>query len=208
MPKYDAVGFDLLTALLRTWPLWEEIAASVAAGQRWHSASQSLLRGRAYYPFEDNLRQAAAEAGLAADRADELIHRWGEFEPWPDTPGTLAALAALAALRPVRTFIVTNCSEELALRAAARAGEFDLVMTAERAGAYKPDPRPYRAALDVLGLAPERVLFVAGSAHDVGGASRLGMDVYWANRGSAARPTDATALREEPDLRGLLEVLK
>lgn len=201
-PRYDAVGFDLLTALLRTWPLWEEIAGGVEAGQRWHTASQSLLRGRDYYPFEDNLRQAAEQAGLPADRADELIRRWGEFEPWPDTPGTLAALP------PVRTFIVTNCSEELGLRAARRAGDFDLVMTAERAGAYKPDPRPYRAALDALGLAPERVLFVAGSAHDVGGASRLGMDVYWANRGSAGPPGDATALREEPDLRGLLEVLR
>lgn len=56
MPRFDAVGFDLLTALLRTWPLWEEIAGDEAAGRRWHAASQSLLRGRAYYPFEDNLR--------------------------------------------------------------------------------------------------------------------------------------------------------
>ena len=199
--KYDAVGFDLLTALLRTWPLWEQIAGSVAAGQRWHSASQSLLRGRPYYPFEDNLREAASEAGLTREHAEELIRRFGEFEPWPDTPGVLAALPE------VHTFIVTNASESLGLRAAARAGTFDLVMTAERAGAYKPDPRPYRAALDALGLAPERVLFVAGSAHDVGGASRLGMSVYWANRGSVAAPSDATALREEPDLRGLLPLL-
>src|SRR6266542_2773923 len=83
-----------------------------------------------------------------------------------------------------------------------------LVMTAERAGAYKPDPRPYRAALDALRLDPRRVLFVAGSAHDVGGASRVGMDVYWANRGGVRAPTNAKALREEPDLRGLVDVLE
>lgn len=201
MTRFDAVGFDLLTALLRTWPLWEEIAGDEAAGQRWHTASQSLLRGRPYYPFEDNLRQAAAQAGLAPECADELIRRWGDFEPWPDTPGVIAALTG------VRTFIVTNCSVLLGLRAAERAGTFDLVMTAERAGAYKPDPRVYRAALDALGLVPERVLFVAGSAHDVGGAMRLGMHVYWANRGAVPPPADATALREEPDLRGLLEVI-
>lgn len=200
--RYDAVGFDLLTALLRTWPLWEEIAGNEASGQRWHAASQARLRGRPYYPFEHNLREAAAEAGLAPDRAEELIRRWGEFEPWPDTPGVLAALPA------VRRFIVTNCSERLGLRAAARAGAFDLVITAERAGAYKPDPRPYRAALEALGLPPARVLFVAGSAHDVGGASRVGMDVYWANRGGVPAPTDALALREEPDLRGLLDLTR
>jgi FMN phosphatase YigB (HAD superfamily) len=81
-------------------------------------------------------------------------------------------------------------------------------MTAEEAGAYKPDPRPYRAALTALGLAPGEVLFVAGSAHDVGGATRVGMDVYWANRGNAPLPTDATALRVEPDFRGLREVVE
>lgn len=199
--RFDAVGFDLLTALLHTWPLWHEVAGSVEAGERWHSASQRLLRGRDYYPFEQNLRDAAIEADLGADRADELIRRWGDFEPWPDT------MEAIAALSGARTFIVTNCSEVLGHRAAAVLGPFELVMTAERAGAYKPDPRPYAAALAALKLPAERVLFVAGSAHDVGGASRLGMDVYWANRGGVPAPVDAVALREEPDLRGLLEVL-
>ena len=75
-------------------------------------------------------------------------------------------------------------------------------MTAEEAGAYKPDPLPYRMALDRLDLDPAEVLFVAGSAHDVGGAARVGMDVYWANRGGVAAPTDGTALRQEPDFRG------
>ena len=89
-----------------------------------------------------------------------------------------------------------------------RVGTFDLVMTAEEAGAYKPDARPYRAALAALALEPRDVLFVAGSAHDVGGASRVGMDVYWANRGNAAAPTDAAALRMAPDLRGLAALLE
>jgi FMN phosphatase YigB (HAD superfamily) len=62
-------------------------------------------------------------------------------------------------------------------------------------------------ALERLGLDPAEVLFVAGSAHDVGGAARVGMDVYWANRGGASPPTDGTAVREEPDFRALLEML-
>jgi FMN phosphatase YigB (HAD superfamily) len=81
-------------------------------------------------------------------------------------------------------------------------------MTAEEAGAYKPDPRPYQAALDALGLAGRDVLFVAGSAHDVGGAVRVGMDVYWANRGNVPPPADAVAVRTEPDLRGLSALLE
>ena len=49
---------------------------------------------------------------------------------------------------------------------------FDVVVTAERAGYYKPDPRPYRMALDELGIAAGRCLFVAGSAYDLFGTQR------------------------------------
>jgi 2-haloalkanoic acid dehalogenase type II len=200
--RYRAVGFDLLTALLDTWSLWADVAGDRPLGLRWHAASQELLRGRDYRPFEDVVRDAAAQVGLTRTRADELLRRWGEFEPWPDVPDTLARLGE------TMRFIVTNCSRALGDRAARRAGTFDLVVTAEEAGAYKPDPRPYRTALSALGLEPRDVLFVAGSAHDVGGASRVGMDVYWANRGDAPLPTDASALRIEPDFRGLLEVVE
>ena len=43
-------------------------------------------------------------------------------------------------------------------------------MSAERAGHYKTAPEAYRSALDALALPPKRVLFVAGSSHDVPGA--------------------------------------
>jgi 2-haloacid dehalogenase len=145
---------------------------------------------------------AAATVAIDRPKADELLQRWGESKPWPDVPEVLSHLNSYT------RFIVTNCSERLGALAAARAGTFDLVMTAERAGAYKPDPRPYRAALDALALQGRRVLFVAGSAHDVGGASRAGMDVYWANRGRVPAPADAKAIREEADLRGLVEMLE
>jgi len=200
--RYEAIGFDLLTALLDSWSLWSDVAGDRELGMRWHAASQALLRGKEYTPFEDTVRDAAREIGLPGEKADELLRRWGEFDTWPDVPAVLPRLSG-----HVR-FIVTNCSERLGVIAASQAGSFDLVMTAERAGAYKPDPRPYRAALDALRLDPRRVLFVAGSAHDVGGASRVGMDVYWANRGGVRAPTDAKALREEPDLRGLVDVLE
>jgi 2-haloacid dehalogenase len=200
--RYAAVGFDLLTALLDSWSLFANVAGGRELGMRWHAASQSLLRGRPYRPFEDIVREAAGTIGIDRPKADELLRRWGESAPWPDVPDVLSHLNSYT------RFIVTNCSERLGALAAARAGTFDLVMTAERAGAYKPDPRPYRAALDALVLHRQRVLFVAGSAHDVGGASRAGMDVYWANRGRVPAPSDATAMREEEDLRGLIEVLE
>jgi len=199
--RYAAIGFDLLTALLDTWSLWSDVAGDRALGMRWHAASQELLRGKRYRPFEDVVRDAASEVGVPRAGADALLRRWGEFEPWPDVPPVLAKLDG------TKRFIVTNCSRKLGRLAAFRAGSFDLVVTAEEAGAYKPDPLPYRMALDRLALDPAEVLFVAGSAHDVGGAARVGMDVYWANRGGAPVPSDGQALREEHDFRALLETV-
>lgn len=199
--RYAAVGFDLLTALLDTWSLWAAVAGGREPGTRWHAASQELLRGKRYRPFEDIVRESARSVGLADERATELLRRWGEFAPWPDVPPVLERLDGAT------RFIVTNCSRKLGRLASFRAGRFDVVVTAEEAGAYKPDPLPYRMALERLELDPGEALFVAGSAHDVGGAARVGMDVYWANRGGVPAPTDGTPVREEPDFRGLLETL-
>ncbi|HEY8655175.1 MAG TPA: HAD-IA family hydrolase [Candidatus Limnocylindria bacterium] len=201
MPRYEAVGFDLLTALLDTRTLWTAVAGDGDLGLRWHAASQRLLRGQRYWPFEDLVREAAESTGIAPERAEELLARWGESQPWPDTVVTLEQLG------PRTRFVVTNCSIVLGALAAANAGTFDLVMTAEEAGAYKPDPQPYVAALERLGLDPARVLFVAGSAHDVGGAGRAGMDVYWANRGGVPAPEDGTPIATATDLSGLLPLL-
>src|SRR5256885_3183142 len=196
---YSAVGFDLLTALLNTWSLWSSVAGDHALGMRWHAASRAILRGKRYRPFEDIVRESASEVGVDANGAGELLRRWGEFEPWPDVPPVLERLDGR------RRFIVTNCSRKLGRLAAFRAGRFELVVTAEEAGAYKPDPLPYRMALDRLGLDPAEVLFVAGSAHDVGGAARVGMDVYWANRGGAPAPPDRAALPGEAHPRGWVQ---
>ena len=201
MPRYDAVGFDLLTALLDTLPLWRRYAGDDERGTRWHAENQRLLRGRPYRDFATLVRESATAVGVGAASAEQLLAHWDESDPWPDTA------AALGALGPLPRFIVTNCSIRLGEAAARRAGEFALVMTAEAAGAYKPDPRPYRAALAALGLEGQRVLFVAGSAHDVGGAARSGMDVYWANRLGAAAPSDATPLVQAADLSGLTSLV-
>jgi 2-haloalkanoic acid dehalogenase type II len=200
--RYRAIGFDLLTALLDTWTLWSAVAGDRALGMRWHGASQAMLRGQPYRPFDQIVRDSALEVGISPATADQLLRRWGEFEPWPDVPAVLERLAGTT------RFIVTNCSRELGARAAKRAGSFDLVVTAEEAGAYKPDPRPYRTALAKLGLDAGAVLFVAGSAHDIGGAVRVGMPVYWANRGQVPPPTDAVALRNEPDMRALVALVE
>lgn len=201
--EFDAVAFDLLTALVDSWSLWEDVAGDPEQGRAWRRASLRLITAAgAYVPYEEMVRRAADEVELPPALADRLITRWPELRPWPEVPDVLARL------RGRRLAVVTNCSQRLAeVAAAATGGRFELVMSAERAGAYKIDPRPYRAALDALGLTPERVLFVAGSAHDVPGAGAVGLPVYWSNRQRLPLPDGPEPLVDAPDLTGLPELL-
>ena len=177
---YDAVLFDLFTALLDSQSLWDEVAGSAAAGARWREESSRVAYSTGpYRPFIETIAEAAQPAGVPPARAEELLHGMGErLDPWPEAPEVLARLR-----ERTRIGVVTNCSEELGQRVAARVGvPFDVVVTAEAAGAYKPRPEPYRLALGRLSLQPERALFVAGSPSDIGGAAGLGMPVCWHNR--------------------------
>jgi 2-haloalkanoic acid dehalogenase type II len=81
-------------------------------------------------------------------------------------------------------------------RAAACVGvPFDVVVTAEEAGTYKPDPAPYRLACERLGCAPGEVAFVAGSPFDARGALAFGFQVTWVNRLGAPVPVELSGVR-------------
>jgi 2-haloacid dehalogenase len=69
----------------------------------------------------------------------------------------------------------------------------DIVVTAERAGFYKPHAAPYRLALEELGLPAARVLFVAGSGFDLIGTAGVGLATLWHNRAGIAPPPGAPA---------------
>jgi 2-haloalkanoic acid dehalogenase type II len=180
LPGYDAVLFDLLTALLDSWTLWNSVAGGADAGRRWRAEYlQITYRTGVYRPYNDLVAEAAGAVGLPRRLADELDERYSELQPWTEARETLQALADAG----IPLGVVTNCSERLGRIAADRLGvDFRVIVTAERAGFYKPDPRPYSLALQELGTSPEDCLFVAGSAYDLTGTARLGMPTYWHDR--------------------------
>lgn len=203
--KYRAILFDLLTGLLDSWRLWDEIAGSVEVGRKWRAEYLRLTYGcGAYRAYETLVAEAAQSVGLDRTYAARLEAGWDRLPPWPETPAVLANLA-----KSHKLGVVTNCSERLGRIAAERAGvRFDVIVTAERAGAYKPDPRPYRLAIDELAVAPSRVLFVAGSGYDLFGTAKVGLDTYSHNRVGLAAPAGAPPpIIERPSLSDLPAVV-
>lgn len=178
-PPYDGVLFDLFSALLDSQPAYDAVAGGPSLGSRWRAEHSRLAYAAGDYRSHDELVAEAGErAGLARDLAPALLARLGELSPWAEAPAVLGRLRATATIG-----VVTNCSEDLGRRATSQLGvPFDVVATAEAAGAYKPRPEPYRLALEESGLDAARTLFVAGSPADIAGADGVGMPVYWHNR--------------------------
>lgn len=201
-----AVLFDLLTALIDSWTLWNSLAGSEASGRRWRAEYLRLTYGcGAYVPYETLVRDAARNTGLAESAADALEARWLDLPVWRGAQQALDALKGRTKLA-----VVTNCSIRLGALAAARLKTpWDCVITAEEAGAYKPDPRPYRLALERLGVASQEAAFVAGSGYDLFGTSAVGLGTYWHNRVGLARPDGAPAAAlERPTLDDLIPWLE
>ena len=178
-PPYDGVLFDLFSALLDSQPAYEAVAGGPSLGSRWRAEHSRLAYSAGdYRPHDDLVAEAAERVGLPRARAAALVARLGALSPWPEASAVLARLRTT-----VNIGVVTNCSEELGQRAASQLGvRFDVVVTAEAAGAYKPRFEPYRLALEAAGLDAARTLFVAGSPADIAGAERIGMPVCWHNR--------------------------
>jgi 2-haloalkanoic acid dehalogenase type II len=188
--RYDAVLFDLLTGLLDSWTLWNRVAGSDAGGGRWRTAylRRTYETGR-YRQYETLVAEAAVEVRLPAALASRLAARYHELEPWPEAREVLDTLRS----KSLRLGVVTNCSEALGMTAVGCAGiDLDVVVTAERAGYYKPDPRPYEQAIAEPRTTADRCLFVAGSAYDLFGASKVGLTTYWHDRIGMRPPPDMT----------------
>jgi 2-haloacid dehalogenase len=59
--RFDAIAFDLLTALVDSWSLWARAAGDEARGRAWRTAALGLMTAQGdYRPYEAIVGEAAA----------------------------------------------------------------------------------------------------------------------------------------------------
>jgi putative hydrolase of the HAD superfamily len=132
------------------------------------------------------LRRMATGAGYDARVADEAFEVFDEHRNrvtlYDDVPAALEELA-----RHFRLLAVTNGNASL--RRTGIAAFFAGKVSAASAGAAKPDPKIFRAALAEAGAAASRTLHVGDDpALDVEGARQMGFRTAWVNRIDADWP--------------------
>ena len=104
--KYDAIVFDLLSGLIDSWSLWNEIAGSELKGRDWRSRYlQITYKTFEYKKYEDLVLLSAQQAGLKNINAFKLIDEWERLKPWPEVNMVLNKLKDKFALG-----VTTNCS--------------------------------------------------------------------------------------------------
>lgn len=182
--RTEAVVFDLFGTLIDDRPpadqqaFLEETARQLRCDparfrELWHSTDVE----RYTMPIDDVFAAVCGPLGVddwsAALQA--RLERMRELlVPRPDAVATLAELRG----RGVRLGMISNASSELSgLWAESEFhGLFDAVLFSADERMMKPDPRLYRRMAELLGVAPERCVFVGDGAYrELQGAAAVGM---------------------------------
>ena len=174
------VTLDALGTLVELEPPWEHLARSLATQP--DALVEPVRAEMAYYREHAHTGRDAESLAALRDRCAEVLSReLGQtvdvetmmaairFRAYPDSAPALAELRRLG----LRLVCVSNwdCSlDEVLARCGLRSG-LDAVITSAEAGARKPDPAIFAAALEAGGCAPAEVLHVGDTA---GGGPRGG----------------------------------
>src|ERR1700722_3303792 len=165
---------------------------------------EQLAEQDPFHPYREVLqsvvRRFGAELGFtpAAEETRSLPDSLARWKPWPDTVPALRQLKSR-----FRLAILSNVDDDLF--AATRPQlevEFDEIVTAQQARAYKPSLKLFELALSRIHAPAHRVLHVGQSIyHDVIPAQALGLATVWVNRPSARPGAGAVkTAHAEPDL--------
>ena len=133
----------------------------------------------------------------ATELSNEMFEYWQKAPIFPESKQFLAE-------SPVPVYIVSNidtCDIEAAIayHGLTPAGIF----TSEDAKSYKPRKELFEYALKCTGLQPEDVVHIGDSlSSDVKGASSLGIDTIWVNRGNREVPEGVCAVGNLLDIFG------
>ncbi|WP_439577766.1 haloacid dehalogenase type II [Elioraea sp.] len=185
----SSVAREVAAAARRIGIATDGVALADAWRAEYAPAMDRVRRGELPWTTIDALHRAALDAllprfGLAAldepARAD-LNRAWHRLDPWPDS------VAGLRRLRHRFTLATLSNGNVALLATMARHARlpWDVILSAELFGHYKPDPEVYDGACRLLDLKPAQVMMVAAHNGDLRAAAARGLATAF-----VARPTE------------------
>jgi 2-haloacid dehalogenase len=188
--------------------VWPELDRERAL--RLHHALEPLAEEHGELSYREVLTRCLAGVAaiegreVPAGRAEALAESLPSWSPFPEVPAALGALRE----RGIRLAILSNTDPDLlATSVAALAVPFELTITAQEAGSYKPAQGHWERFLEAAGAERGRHVHVAASLfHDIEPCARMGIPAVWINR--LAEVSELPRAAEMPDLARLPETLE
>jgi 2-haloacid dehalogenase len=220
MSPLRVLFFDVFGTLVDWRSSLIDVAAATGAQADWPVIVDDWRR--AYHPALDRARQEptwrdldAVQRGtldeilerhavdLPAVGRESLVRGWRQLRPWPDSREGLERMRT-------RYVTATLSNGHVALLADLdRFGDlrFDAVLSAQLAASYKPDPKVYLKALELLECGPAEAGMVAAHAADLRAAAALGLrplfvrrPLEWGPGGPAENPPELDGVIDAADL--------
>jgi 2-haloacid dehalogenase len=116
--------------------------------------------------------------GLSEDEKEHLNRAWHRLNPWHDSVPGLTRLRERYVIAPL-----SNGNVSLLVEMARRAGlPWDVILSAELARRYKPDPEAYLYSAALLDLPPAEVMMAAAHPDDLRAAAALDLRTAYIHR--------------------------
>ena len=170
---------------------------------RYQPAMQKVRDGSRPWTILDelhreNLLELVREFGLDGLSAVELEHLnkvWHRLDPWPDTVAGLSELKQAYIIAPL-----SNGNVALLVNMAKRHSlPWDVILGAEIARHYKPQPEAYFTAVSLLGLEPPQCMMVAAHNSDLFAAKDCGLRTAFVCRPGEHGPDQESDLSAESE---------
>jgi 2-haloacid dehalogenase len=218
LADFDAVTFDVYGTLIDWEPsiiafldAWAKRNGVASRGDdllmAFDRARAEIQKIRPALLYPDVLRRCferiCGEFGVTVDAAEREAFSRSPHH-WPAYPDSGTGLKALQ--KRAKIGALSNIDNASLRSSCAKMGiAFDIVVTAERVGAYKPDWPHFKTALadlEAAGIPPARILHVGQSLRaDIAPANKLGLKCAWVHRpGRALGLSGEGAAEARPDL--------
>jgi 2-haloacid dehalogenase len=164
-----------------------------ALQRHWEDVQFQYIQQQ-YRPYRQVLRDTMPQAlrdfnlPYTEEDVDAFARSMGQWQPFPDTQASLQALQKLG----IKVVLITNTDDAIIAETQPLLGIVpDEIITAEQAGAYKPNHQGFLLARKRLGLEVKDIWHTGfGFKYDVVPATELGYTTVWVNRQGEARPSD------------------
>jgi 2-haloacid dehalogenase len=206
MPAPKALFFDVFGTCVdwRTSVIRAAAAYGLQPGfaddwrSRYQPQMESVRSGARPWTVLDVLHRESLDELLTAYEVDlpeaqraELNLAWHRLDPWPDTVEGLTRLKERFVIAPV-----SNGNIALIVDMAKHAGlPWDVVLGAEVARAYKPQPEAYLRSAEALAVEPGEAMMVAAHNDDLVAAGAVGLMTAFVPRPTEHGPGQMTDLR-------------